>query len=132
MQEFVSDPSRVATGLHVPTEASDCSEFEVKEASGLLGWIRAGKLWKAHKHIARILQGALNVSHCFRLENNSQHFHSMSHVLFLHGPLRVDEVWGASQLLTARDSEDMTSIPADDSDAGDANPFLGLGLMCFG
>jgi hypothetical protein len=56
----------------------------------------------------------------------------MSHVLFLHGPLRVDEVWGASQLLTARDSEDMTSIPADDSDAGDANPFLGLGLMCFG
>lgn len=56
-------------------KASDCSEFEVKEASG------------------------------------------------------VDEVWGASQLLTARDSEDMTSIPADDSDAGDANPFLGLGLM---
>lgn len=42
----------------------------------------------------------------------------MSHVLFLHGPLRVDEVWGASQLLTARDSEDMTSIPADDSDIG--------------
>ena len=71
------------------------------------------------------------MSHCFRLENNSQHFHSMSHVLFLHGPLRVDEVWGASQLLTARDSEDMTSIPADDSDAGDANPFLGLGLKDF-
>ena len=47
MQEFVSDPSRVATRLHVPTEASDCSEFEVKEASGLLGWIRAGKLWQA-------------------------------------------------------------------------------------
>ena len=55
----------------------------MKEASGLLGSIRAGKLWQAmessqthSKDFAR----SIDCGQCFGLENNLQHFHSVSPV----------------------------------------------------
>eukprot|EP00434_Breviolum_minutum_P009216 symbB.v1.2.008122.t1/scaffold500.1/size195150/12 len=41
----------------------------------------------------------------------------------------VDEVWGASQLLTDRDEQETFEATENAGDGNEANPFLGLGLM---
>ena len=56
----------------------------------------------------------------------------MHNVTTVRHVLRVDEVWGASQLLTDRDEQETFEATENAGDGNEANPFLGLGLMCLG
>ena len=64
--------------------------------------------------------------------NHADNFRNLHNVTAVSHVLRVDEVWGASQLLTDRDEQEAFEATENAGGGNEANPFLGLGLMCLG